>query len=61
MRKEEERARERHTKYSLALSNLRFSGKRFDDDVAQRDSSLPNIFFARRFKFDMKKIKMKLT
>lgn len=62
VRKKEERGRERHTKYSLALSNLRFSGKKFNDDVAQRDSSLPIFFFFSGVLNSIwKKIKMKLT
>lgn len=59
------RGRELHAKYSFALSNLRFRWKEEKKKYSAKHKTMATwliaSLFARRFKFDMKKIKMKLT
>lgn len=55
----EKRGRERHTKHSLALSNLRFRGK--EEKASREDASnvTHRSALAQRFKFDAKKKELK--
>lgn len=57
----EKRGRELHAKYSFALSNLRFRWKEEKKKYSAKHKTMATwliaSLFARRFKFDMKKLK----